>query len=347
MKKIKTSIIFFAAVLFTMCVADTDTQQFGDGLFAKITTSRGEIIARLEYEKAPLTVCNFAALAEGKMNVSKGGRFYDGLTFHRVISIANGDDQDFMIQGGDPLGNGRGGPGYSFPDEIDPSLRHDKPGVLSMANAGPDTNGSQFFITIAAAPHLDGRHTVFGQVVQGQNIVNNIIQGDRIEHVTIIRNGQQAKAFKADQKNFDRLCAEQEAANAAAIQFRRQKDTEQINAQYPDTAVSASGIRYIIQKQGSGDKPAAGETVSVNYTGRLLSGTVFDASKLRGGPLEFQAGTGGVIKGLDESVLDMLQGEIRLVIIPPELAYGQREIGGGLIPAGSFLIFEIELANIR
>lgn len=195
-------------------IEEVDAQQLGDGIFARISTNRGDIVVRLEYEKAPLTVCNFIALAEGKMDVTEGKRFYDGLTFHRVISRGNGDAQDFMIQGGCPEGTGRGGPGYRFPDEIDPSLRHNRPGVLSMANAGPGTNGSQFFITIVPTPHLDGMHTVFGQVVQGQSVVNNIRQRDRIQSITIIRNGQAANAFIADQENFDRLLAQAEAANA-------------------------------------------------------------------------------------------------------------------------------------
>ena len=183
-------------------------QSLGDGIFARITTSRGDIVIRLEYQRAPLTVCNFIALAEGTMSAANGKRFYDRLVFHRVISRANGDGQDFMIQGGCPQGNGRGGPGYRFPDEFDPSLKHDKPGILSMANSGPGTNGSQFFITIVPTPHLDGRHTVFGQVIEGQSIVNTIRQGDKIEKITIIRNGQAAKAFKADQESFNKLLGE-------------------------------------------------------------------------------------------------------------------------------------------
>jgi len=186
-------------------VEEIGAQNLGDGLFAQITTNRGDIVVRLEYQRAPLTVCNFVALAEGTMDNARGRHYYDGLVFHRVISKANGDPQDFMIQGGCPQGTGRGGPGYSFPDEINPALKHDRPGVLSMANAGPGTNGSQFFITIVPTPHLDGRHTVFGYVVQGQNIVNTTRQGDKIERITIIRNGADANAFKADQENFDRL----------------------------------------------------------------------------------------------------------------------------------------------
>jgi peptidylprolyl isomerase len=181
------------------------TESLGDGLFAKINTAKGDIIVQLEYKKTPLTVTNFVALAEGKMDAANGKPFYDGLTFHRVISKANGDGQDFMIQGGDPEGSGRGGPGYRFADEFDPSLTHSEPGVLSMANAGPGTNGSQFFITIVPTPWLDGKHTVFGHVVQGQDVVDRITQGDVINNIVIIRSGSAAKAFKAGQAEFDKL----------------------------------------------------------------------------------------------------------------------------------------------
>ncbi|MDR1418963.1 MAG: peptidylprolyl isomerase [Treponema sp.] len=305
----------------------------GNGLFARITTNRGDIVIRLEFQKTPLTVCNFVALAEGKMNVTQGKPFYNGLVFHRVIA-------NFMIQGGDPLGNGQGGPGYRFSDEFDPGLKHDGPGVLSMANAGPGTNGSQFFITHSAQPHLDGRHTVFGRVVEGQNVVNAVRQGDRIERITIIRNGPAASAFKADQAAFDALIA-------GTGRAQREQDIARITAKYPNTSITSSGIRYIIQKEGSGAKPAAGKTVRVSYRGMLLSGRVFDSSDVQGGPLEFQAGTGRVIAGWDQTVLDMKTGEKRLVIIPPELAYGSREVGNGVIPANSFLVFEMELVEIK
>ena len=323
-----------------------DAQNLGDGLFARITTNRGDIIVRLEYQRTPLTVCNFVALAEGKMDNHRGRRYYDGLTFHRVISRANGDGQDFMIQGGCPLGNGRGGPGYEFPDEIVSSLKHDRPGVLSMANAGPGTNGSQFFITVAPTPHLDGRHTVFGYVVQGQNIVNTTRQGDRIQRIEIIRNGSAANAFVADQESFDNYLRQARTSSDDRQQSQRQADLAKISADFPNTQQTASGIRYIIQKQGSGDKPSRGRNVRVSYVGKLLNGTVFDDSSLRGQPLEFPVGTGRVIQGWDEMVLDMRAGEKRLVIIPPELAYGDRAVGG-VIPANSFLVFEMELISFR
>jgi len=316
----------------------------GDGLFARITTVRGDIIVRLEYQKTPMTVCNFVALAEGKMTAAGGKPFYNGLTFHRVIN-------DFMIQGGDPLGNGSGGPGYQFPDEIDPTLKHDAPGILSMANAGPGTNGSQFFITHVATPWLDGNHTVFGSVVRGQNVVNAIRQGDRIQSITIIRNGTQANAFRADQAAFDTLVRNASSAASARARVQRDADLAEIQRKYPNTTATASGIRYLIQRQGSGAKPSRGSTAVVNLKGSLLSGTVFANSDFTGGAQEFTVGTGVILRGLDEAISDMARGERRIVIIPPELAYGEDGIkdqaGRVVIPQNSYLVFEIELVEIR
>ncbi|MCC6578569.1 MAG: peptidylprolyl isomerase [Flavobacteriales bacterium] len=164
-----------------------------EGVFAKISTNKGVITIRLEHEKAPVTVANFVGLAEGTVKNTaraQGQPYYDGLTFHRVIA-------DFMIQGGDPTGTGAGGPGYAFQDEIDPTLKHDRAGILSMANAGPATNGSQFFITHKETPWLDGRHAVFGRVTAGQDVVNAIAQGDRIDSIRIERVGEKAQAFNA------------------------------------------------------------------------------------------------------------------------------------------------------
>lgn len=176
--------------------------EFGDGLYALLDTAKGEIVLRLEFEKVPLTVVNFVGLAEGTISSNRGAgvRFYDGLKFHRVI-------KKFMIQGGDPQGDGSGGPGYKFPDEFHPKLRHNGPGVLSMANAGRNTNGSQFFITHVATPHLNGVHTVFGRVLTGQEVVDAIRQGDVLRRLSVIRAGEQARAFVADQAAFDALLA--------------------------------------------------------------------------------------------------------------------------------------------
>jgi len=173
-------------------------QDLTKGLYAQFNTSKGEITARLNYKLVPLTVINFAGLAQGTIATSQTSKknFYDGLVFHRVI-------KNFMIQGGDPTGTGRGGPGYNFPDEFADKLRHDSPGILSMANAGPDTNGSQFFITHKATPWLNDKHSVFGKVVKGMDVVNKIEKGDKIITLKIIRVGGEAEAFETDQKSFD------------------------------------------------------------------------------------------------------------------------------------------------
>jgi peptidylprolyl isomerase len=312
----------------------------GDGLFARITTAKGDIVIRLEYQKAPLTVCNFVALAEGKMTTAGSKPYYNGLTFHRV-------EPNFVIQGGDPVGNGSGGPGYQFPNEVDPSLKHDGPGVVAMANAGPDTNGSQFYITHRAAPHLDGGYSVFGKVVQGQEVVNAIQRGDRMEKIAIIRNGQQAGAFKADQAAFDALLRNISAAKTSKLSSQKSADLAEIERKYPSAVTTASGLRYIVQKQGAGAKPAAGKTVSVRYKGSLLSGQVFDNSDVHGGAQDFQVGVRRLIPGMDEALLDMTPGEKRIVIIPPELAYGERGAGNGAIPGNSFLVFEMELVRVK
>ncbi|MDR2313647.1 MAG: peptidylprolyl isomerase [Spirochaetaceae bacterium] len=310
-----------------------------DGLFARIFTNKGEILVRLEYEAAPLTVCNFVALAEGKMDVCAGAPFYDNLSFHRVVP-------NFMIQGGDPLENGKGGPGYQFPDEFDQALRHDRPGILSMANAGPNTNGSQFFITHKETPWLDDHHTVFGRVIEGQGVVNAIQQGDIITAITILRKGERAQGFKADQAAFDSLLAQARNAEEAKSKTAYAADLALAAAKYPGLSTDANGIQYLIQKPGSGAKSQPGSTVEVDYTGMFLSGEVFDASAVHGGALEFEVGLGQVIPGWDKTILDMRVGEKRLVVIPPELAYGARGVGN-VIPPNSFLVFEIELLGIK
>ncbi|MDR1374114.1 MAG: peptidylprolyl isomerase [Treponema sp.] len=330
------------AVVAGAAGCDAKEKALGDGLFARLTTNRGDIILRLEYQKAPMTTANFVALAEGKLPGPGGRPFYDGLIFHRVIA-------DFMIQGGDPQGTGNGGPGYSFPDEFDPALKHDGPGVLSMANAGPHTNGSQFFITHKEAPWLDGRHTVFGRVVEGQDVVNAVRQGDRIEKVTIIRNGPEAAAFKPDEAAFRALETAAWAAVRAAVQARRDADMALIERQYPAAEQSPSGLRFIILIQGGGPKPQPGSTVSLIYKGMFLSGEVFDSSDLHGGPQDFPAGR--VFPGLNETILDMRRGEKRTAVIPPELAFGEHgfkdEQGREVFPPHTFLVFELELVQIK
>lgn len=303
-----------------------------DGLYARMNTSKGNILIKLDYERAPLTVCNFVGLAEGKLDATRGKPFYDGLSFHRVVP-------DFVVQGGDPQGDGSGGPGYSFADEFSDSLKHDGPGVLSMANAGPDTNGSQFFITLRAAPWLDGHHSVFGRVVEGMEVVKKIAQGDRINKVEIVRSGAAANAFKADQTSWNALVAKR-------VSDKREADLATIAKNWPDLKADADGIFQKVLKAGSGAIPASGSTVSVSYKGSFLDGKVFDASDLHGGAIEFRVGVGEIIPGWDKVVSGMKKGERRFIILPPELAYGERG-AGGVIQPDTFLAFELELLDIK
>ena len=177
-----------------------------EGVFAVLTTEKGEIVLELFYKKTPMTVTNFVGLAEGTLDAAKGKPYYDGLKFHRVIA-------DFMIQGGDPLGNGTGGPGYKFPDEFVDGLIFDKPGKLAMANSGANTNGSQFFITHVPTDWLNYKHTIFGEVVSGQDVVNAVAQNDTIKSIKIIRQGADAEKFTATQADFDKLIEAQKKAN--------------------------------------------------------------------------------------------------------------------------------------
>ena len=308
-----------------------------DGLYAKFSTSKGVITVALTPEKTPGTVGNFVGLAEGtqKNNEKKAGEpYYNGLKFHRVIP-------DFMIQGGCPQGSGMGGPGYQFEDEFHPDLRHDAPGVLSMANAGPGTNGSQFFITHGPTPWLDNKHTVFGKVIEGQDIVDAIAQDDTIESLTIERIGSEAEAFDAqaafEQFEADKIkrLEEQKAAQAAALAEITQGFTQ-----------TDSGLFYSIEKEGEGDKPQKGNSVKVHYKGELLDGTVFDSSFKRNQPIEFSIGVGQVIPGWDEGIALLNKGAKATLIIPSDLAYGAAG-AGGVIPPNATLKFEVELVDFK
>jgi peptidylprolyl isomerase len=285
-----------------------------------------------------MTVANFVGLAEGTLDTKtkKGQPFYDGIVFHRVIG-------DFMIQGGDPTGTGTGGPGYRFDDEIVSTLRHDSPGILSMANAGPGTNGSQFFITHVPTPHLDGKHTVFGKVVSGQDVVNAIAKGDIMRKVDIIRVGPEAEAFRIDQAAFERLQAENKnrAKAEAAAEKSREQDYGKIIRQYEkDAKTSMTGLKYVVLKEGAGAKPRPGQVVEAEYTGRLMDGRMFDTSVGRGA-FSFRVGKGEVIAGWDEALGEMKVGEKRALIVPSKLAYGKRG-AAGVIPPDATLFFEVE-----
>jgi len=308
-----------------------------DGLYAKFNTSKGEILVALEYKKVPGTVGNFVALSEGNMENSakpQGTPYYNGLKFHRVIP-------DFMIQGGCPQGTGTGNPGYKFADEFHPELKHSGPGVLSMANAGPGTNGSQFFITHIETPWLDNMHTVFGNVIEGQDIVDSIAQGDELTTLEIIRKGAEAEgfnaieAFRTFEGSREKLLAKEREAKRAEL--------DRLAVGFEETS---SGLRYQILQKGNGVKAEKGQTVSVHYKGQLPDGTVFDSSYKRKQPLEFPVGVGQVIAGWDEGIQLLNVGDKARLVIPSDLAYGSQG-AGGVIPPDATLIFDVELMDVK
>ncbi|MCK6607487.1 MAG: peptidylprolyl isomerase [Flavobacterium sp.] len=356
-----TSILLLSIVtFFASCSKSYDNLK--EGLYADIETSKGNMIVKLEFEKVPNTVANFVTLAEGKnpfvSEEFKGKPFYDGLKFHRVIA-------DFMIQGGDPNGDGSGGPGYKFKDEFHPDLRHSKAGILSMANAGPSTNGSQFFITHKETPWLDNMHTVFGEVVEGLEIINTITADDVIEKITIIRIGNTAKKFDAVKifKNYySSVAKEIKEAEEKAKQIIENKAKEITTLKATGTKTK-SGLIYQIIKKGGDKKPSNGTQVNVNYAGYLENGQLFDTSyedvaKLFGKFNQQRAQQGGYtpipstignlqfIPGFIEGINMMNFGDKLMLYIPSELGYGQ-EGAGDVIPPNANIVFEVELLEFK
>ncbi len=335
-------IFILFSIIFSMIIVNTVfSEELKDGLYASFNTNKGQIVVKLYFEETPLTVINFAGLALGSISTPEGKskKYYDGLIFHRVI-------KDFMIQGGDPRGTGTGGPGYKFPDEFSDKLKHDSPGILSMANSGPGTNGSQFFITHKATPWLDNKHTIFGKVVQGQDVVNKIEKGDKLNTLTILRVGEKAKNFKADQQNFDNEMAKIETQEALEIKKLSEKFETEMVLRYPKAIKTKSGLMYLITKEGEGPTPKSGSSVLVHYNGKFKDGKMFDSSYDRGEPVEFTAGVGQVIKGWDEALVMMKKGEKRTLMIPYHLAYGEKGYPGA-IPPKSDLIFEVEMIDFK
>ena len=333
----KNLLILISIITLNSC--NMNNSDLSDGLYADIETSKGNIVMQLYFEQVPTTVSNFVALAEGNHPVVdeklSGKPYYDGLKFHRVI-------ENFMIQGGDPTGTGSGGPGYQFDDEFSPDLKHDGPGVLSMANAGPGTNGSQFFITHVETPWLDGKHSIFGKVTSGQDIVDKIEQEDIIKNVKIIRVGKSAKNFDAPNIFEDYITNKSEAdiLNAEAEQDAFKDITNGMTK-------TESGIYYNISEKGKGENAKPNDLLSVHYSLQLMDGSEIDSSFTRGAPIEFTCGVGQVIKGWDEAMQLLNKGSKARLIIPSELGYGSMGAGNGVIPPNATLIFDVELVDIK
>lgn len=373
----------YVVMVITLAMASCKTSKradLGDGLFADIKTTKGDIIVKLEHEKTPITVANFISLAEGEntfvSDKFKGKKYYDGLIFHRVM-------KDFMIQGGCPEGTGKGNPGYKFMDEFNDSLVHDEKGILSMANAGPTTNGSQFFITHKPTPWLNGKHTVFGEVVEGLNVLDTIanvkvaagnkpVETITMNTVEIIRNGKEARKFDAVQVMTDYFANEEErlatiekekAEKLAALNKTKSEFATKIAAQKETAKTLSSGLQMMVIKEGNGEKPKIGQKVNVMYAGYLADGTLFDTNYTevaesygrleeitkmhRGdmGSLQIPYSPDSpMIAGFKEGILNAKVGEKVRLFIPPHLGYGEQ--GGGPIPPNADLVFDIEITGI-
>ncbi len=322
-----------------------------EGVYAKMETSKGSMIIQFNDKESPVTVANFVGLAQGTIEnkaKKKGEPYYDGIIFHRVI-------KDFMIQGGDPKGTGMGDPGYKFDDEKN-DLKHEGKGYLSMANSGPNTNGSQFFITEVATPWLDGRHTVFGKVIQGLEVIDAIANVEKgaqdkpkqdvvIQKVEVFTKGDSYKNYDAA-KIFNEGKSKIQERNKAYITKKEAEAAKKLEELKAGMTATASGLLYKITKSTEGKAPKAGDMVAVHYAGRLTNGQEFDNSFKRGEPIEFPVGTGRVIKGWDEGIMLLKEGEQATLLIPSNLAYGERG-AGGVIPPNAWLLFDVELVKVK
>lgn len=365
-----TLYLFLAITAFVFSSCKDEHKNLKDGLYAEIETSRGTIIVELEYKKTPITVANFITLAEGKnpfvSQDFRGKPFYNELRFHRVIA-------DFMIQTGDPLGNGSGDAGYKFIDEFT-DLKHDKPGILSMANSGPKTNSSQFFITHVATPWLDGKHSVFGHVVEGMDVVNAITQGDLMKTVTIIRKGEKVKKFDAVKVFYDYFKTEIENekkqkfidAQNKKIYDEKYKAVKIKKLSYFDelkksATKTTSGLQFKITQKSISEKPKEGSMININYAGFLEDGTLFDTSNPEIAKqfgkfdeqramqkeytvLQYQIGATNMIPGFIEGIKQMRIGEKAVLFIPSQIGFGEQGAGDA-IPPNANLIFEVEIIN--
>lgn len=362
MKILKRTLVLVVLIAsFSACVKDK-TANMDDGIYADIKTNKGAILINLTFKETPIAVANFVSLAEGTNthvtdSTRLGKPFYDGIKFHRVI-------KKFMIQCGDPKsldtipGNdGTGGPGYNFQDEFPKDstgklLRtFDKKGILAMANAGKNTNGSQFFITHVPTPHLNGRHTIFGFVVEGQNVIDTIVKNDFIEKVTILRKGKEAKAFDANAV-FSKSLEDFKKAQIAATEKAKEITVKEIESFIKEMTKKGykiktydNGLVIATSKKGRGKQPKTGEEVTVDYAGRLTTGVVFDSSYKKE-PIKFPIGAGRVIPGWDFGLMQLNAGTKATFFIPSTMAYGSRGAGSGIIPPNANLIFDVNLIKV-
>jgi peptidylprolyl isomerase len=358
--KLKVFVIFTVCLLAASLFSNTNNteEKYDKGLYAELNTNKGLIVLLLEFKKVPMTTTNFVGLAEGTIinsALSEGTPYYDGTVFHRVVP-------NHVIQAGAPGGTEKSGPGYAYPNEIHPKLSHNKAGVLGVANGGPHTNGSQFYITLSDRSYLDGDYTVFGHVTQGMDVVEKIVQGDIIESVKIVRIGRGAKNFHPDTESFNTLVESAKKRVKKEDEKKKQEEEKIIRKNWPQTVQAENGSKYIIVREGKEDKPGIGSKLKVIYTGQFLDGRTFSSSADQGKPasikdakqFEFEVGKSRVNPGLDAALMDMRKGEKRIVILPAHLAYGTggfyaRERKGEkrfVISPNTTLVYEVELVDI-
>ena len=364
----KAKLIIIVLSLLVVSCKPTKYADLADGLYANMETNKGEILLKLEFEKTPATVANFVSLAMGTnpyvVGVKKGKKYYNGIVFHRVI-------QNFMIQSGDPLGTGEGDPGYKFGDEFPKDslgnllLKHDKAGILSMANSGPATNGSQFFITHKETSWLDGKHSVFGNVVAGQAVVDSIRQNDTIRNIEIITVGKVAKKFDAQKEftsyyeNYQKAIKEKEGK----IQQAQLATLAKIATYLDEAKPLPSGLKLVITETKNGAFPPKGSNVKVNYAGYFTDGRLFDTSykdvaiaygtydearDKQNGYAPFTTIYGPdarLIGGFKEGLQKMKIGDKAILFVPFHLGYGAQG-AGTVIPPDTDLVFELELVEM-
>jgi cyclophilin family peptidyl-prolyl cis-trans isomerase len=303
----------------------TPQASYPDGLLAEVKTNKGLIVLQLEYEKTPMTVANFVGLAEGTIEnkaLPLGTPFFDGTVFHRVVP-------GHVIQAGQAKATVTA-PGYTFPNEIDASLSHGRAGMLGMANGGPHTNSSQFYITLGDRSYLDGNYTVFGHVIRGLDVVNAIVQGDVVETIRIVRVGRAASSFKPDTASFLKMADAARVKVKADDEKKARNEEAQIAKQWPKAVPSPKGARIIVLREGAGEVPQNGSKLKVVYSGHYLNGDAFSSSADEGRPVpgsrtetfDYQVGTTKTTPALDEALSTMRMGERRIVIAQGALAYG-------------------------
>ncbi|MBN2626523.1 MAG: FKBP-type peptidyl-prolyl cis-trans isomerase [Spirochaetales bacterium] len=334
---------YAAALLLLLLLPLTavDQESLNPGLYAVMDTSRGEMVFELDFTHTPLTVTSFAGLAED--SITRQARvnqpYFEGLSFYRNI-------ENYAVFSGDPLNNGNGDPGYTIPRERDFTLTAGEPGVLVMTGLPTESNGSGFFITKGQGDaFLDRLYTPFGKIVSGEKVLARLTTEDTLLGVTLIRRGAEAEAFVIDDASFASRYAQARDAELSLLE-KTAPETVSVIRSLPEYKKTMSGMFYYTQYEGYGDTPKMGNTVSVHYTGMLTNGTVFDSSVQRNQPFSIKIGTDSVIPGWLEAILSMKTGEVRTIVIPPELAYGEREVGG-IIPANSWLVFQIQLLSIE